>query len=148
MDRPPTRSKQLVINDKVYINKTGWTNKYQQARNATVRTHVWYKYKSLDLRIWCQRQSSVAAATLDPSAYGFGNDTPHTRAQSLFKCFLNWGERRLGIRLRRARGLMGREEGQNSVAIFRGKFADKSADFAKSTQFLIYLLNCVWFCFV
>ena len=32
-----------------------------------------------------------------------------TRTQSLFKCF--WGERRLGIGLRRTRGLMGREEG-------------------------------------
>ena len=32
-----------------------------------------------------------------------------TRAQSLFKCFFG-GERRLGIRLRRARGLMGRDE--------------------------------------
>ena len=35
----------------------------------------------------------------------------HTRTQSLLKCFLG-GERRLGIRLRSARGLMGREEGK------------------------------------
>ena len=33
-----------------------------------------------------------------------------TRTQSLFKCFFG-GERRLGSRLKRARGLMGREEG-------------------------------------
>ena len=32
-----------------------------------------------------------------------------TRNQSLLKCF--WNERRLGIRLRHARGLMGRDEG-------------------------------------
>ena len=42
MDRPPTRSKQFVIIDKVYINKTSWTKKYQQARNATDKTHAWH----------------------------------------------------------------------------------------------------------
>ena len=80
MDRPPTRSKQFVITNKVYINKTGWTKKYQQARNATDKTHAWYKYKFF-VSISSQRQLSVAAATLDPSAYGFGNDTPQTRTQ-------------------------------------------------------------------
>ena len=33
-----------------------------------------------------------------------------TRTQSLFMCF--GGERRLGVRLRRASGLMGRDEGK------------------------------------
>ena len=33
-----------------------------------------------------------------------------TRSQSLFMCF--WGERKLGVRLRRARGVMGRDEGK------------------------------------
>ena len=33
-----------------------------------------------------------------------------TRSQSLFMCF--WGERKLGVRLRRARGVMGRGEGK------------------------------------
>ena len=33
-----------------------------------------------------------------------------TRTQSLFMCF--GGERRLGVRLRRARGLMGRDKGK------------------------------------
>ena len=100
MDRPPTRSKQFVIINKVYINKTGWTKKYQQARNATDKTHAWYKYNSLDLRICCQRQSSMAAATLDPSAYGFANDTTQTRTQSLFMSY-SW----LSIGLRDRVGL-------------------------------------------
>ena len=33
-----------------------------------------------------------------------------TRTQSLFMCF--WGERKLGVRLRGARGVMGRGEGK------------------------------------
>ena len=38
-----------------------------------------------------------------------------TRTQSLFMCF--GGERRLGIRLRRARGLMGRDEGKIATGV-------------------------------
>ena len=37
--------------------------------------------------------------------------------QSLFMCF--WGERRLGVRLRRARGLMSRDEGKIANPIFK-----------------------------
>ena len=40
-----------------------------------------------------------------------------TRTQSLCMCF--WGERRLGVRLRRARGLMGRDEGKIATSRFR-----------------------------
>ena len=39
-----------------------------------------------------------------------------TRTQSLFMCF--GGERRLGVRLRRARGLMGRDEGKIVMKYF------------------------------
>ena len=40
-----------------------------------------------------------------------------TRTQSLFMCF--GGERRLGVRLRRARGLMERDEGKIANPIFK-----------------------------
>ena len=46
------------------------------------------------------------------SKRGFNPPITQTRTQSLYMCF--GGERRLGVRLRRARGLMGRDE----VAIF------------------------------
>ena len=42
-----------------------------------------------------------------------------TRTQSLFMFF--GGERRVGVRLRRARGLMGKDEGRCSRAVFRGQ---------------------------
>ena len=44
-----------------------------------------------------------------------------TRTQSLFMCF--GGERRVGVRLRRARGLMGRDEGKIATGRFRSKMA-------------------------
>ena len=47
------------------------------------------------------------------------------RTQSLFMCF--WGERRLGVRLRRARGLMGRDEGKIATSRFRSLETCKSS---------------------
>ena len=44
-----------------------------------------------------------------------------TRTQSLFMCF--GGERRVGVRLRRARGLMGRDEGKIATGRFRSNMA-------------------------
>ena len=44
-----------------------------------------------------------------------------TRTQSLFMCF--GGERRVGVRLRRARGLMGRDEGKITTGRFRSNMA-------------------------
>ena len=44
-----------------------------------------------------------------------------TRTQSLFMCFE--GERRVGIRLRRARGLMGRDEGKIATGRCRSNMA-------------------------
>ena len=48
-----------------------------------------------------------------------------TRTQSLFMCF--GGERRLGVRLRRAQGLMGRDEGKIATGVVTGRFRSDMA---------------------
>ena len=47
--------------------------------------------------------------------------TPQTRTQSLLKCFLGW--EKIEIKLRRPRGLMGREEGKIATGRFRFNMA-------------------------
>ena len=69
--------------------------------------HTFFRFLCLPMGVWCSRTSlawdSYSYTRLVPSRY----------------LIVFWDERRLGIKLRRARGVMGREEGKIVTGRFR-----------------------------